>query len=151
MRIDIGGGNYSEAVVELPNIYRTIDATADDSDKTFTVPDGYLWKLNTAFVKLVTTATVGNRQIVIEAKNTAGTVIGRMSAGAVQAASLTRYYQFMQGTYRETAFINNDIQIPIPADTYLPAGYSLRIYDSAVVDAAADDMTVGISCKQYKV
>lgn len=138
-------------MVELPVISRVSDATANDSDKTFTVPAGYMWKLNSMLITLVTSAAVGNRQIVIEALNEAGAIVGRMSAGAVQAASTTRYYSIMQGIYRETAFVNNDIQIPLPVDTYLPAGYSLRVYDSAAIAAAADDMTVGMSIKLFKV
>ncbi len=151
MRLDIGGNNFVECVTDLPLVSRVNDATPNDSDKTFTVPDGYLWKLNSMLVTLVTSADVGNRQIVIEAKNELGAIVGRMSAGAVQAASTTRYYSIMQGIYRETSFVNNDIQIPLPMDTYLPAGYSLRVYDSAAIAAAADDMTVGMSIKLFKV
>lgn len=149
MRLKHGEGKYTDCVTEFPVISRSIDKTANDSDKTFTVPDGEMWRLNSVFVKLVTTATVGNRQIVIEAQNPDGDVIGRISAGAVQAASTTRYYLCMQGTFRETAFINTDIQIPIPQDSFFPAGYKLRVYDSAAVDAAADDMDVSINVKKY--
>lgn len=144
------GDNFSDAVTDVPVIDRFIDVNPNDSDKTATVPEGEMWHLNSIMVVLTTTATVGNRQILIEAKNTSGVVIGRISAGAVQAASLTRYYQCMQGTYRETAFINGDIQIPIPQDAYFPAGFSLRVYDSAAIDPTADDMTVSISVKKYQ-
>jgi hypothetical protein len=144
------GENYTEAVTEVPIIDRSADTTPNDSDKTFTVPQGEMLHLNSVMVILTTTATVGNRQILLEAKNTAGVVVGRISAGAVQAASLTRHYMCMQGTYRETAFINGDIQIPIPTDSFLPAGFSLHVFDSAAIDPAADDMTVSISVKKYK-
>lgn len=144
------GDNFSKAVTEVPVIDRVVDAIANDSDKTFTVPDGEMWHLNSIYVTLVTTATAGNRQIVLEAANPDGIVVGRISAGATQAASLTRRYLCMQGTYRETAFINTDIQTPIPQDSYLPAGFTLRVYDSAAIAPAADDMTVSISVKKYK-
>ena len=149
MNIEVADRHYSQSVVELPCIDRYSDVTLNDSDKTITVPDGEMWKLNSMFIKLVTTATVGNRQIVVEASNTAGTVVGRISAGAVQAASTTRYYSIMQGIYRETAFINTDIQVPMPMDTYLLPGFTLRVYDSAVIAAAADDMEVGLSYKKF--
>lgn len=142
--------NYTDAVTETPIIDRIVDTTLNDSDKTLVVPDGEMWHLNSIMVMLVTTATVGNRQILIEAKNTLGVVVGRISAGATQAASLTRYYMGMQGTYRETAFINGDIQLPIPSDSFLPPGFSLRIYDSAAIDPAADGMTISVSVKKYK-
>jgi hypothetical protein len=144
------GQNFSESVTEVPIIDRTIDTTLNDSDKSFVVPDGEMWHLNAIMVTLTTTAVVGNRQLLIEAKNTSGIVVGRISAGAVQAASLTRYYMCMQGTYRESAFINGDIQIPIPQDSYFPAGFTLHVFDSSVIDPAGDDMSVSISVKKYK-
>lgn len=149
MQFELAKGHYTEAFVEVPVIERKIDATANDSDKTFTVPAGEMWKLNSMLITLVSTATVGNRQIVIEAKDPTGVMMGRMSAGAVQAASLTRYYSVMQGIYRESAFINGDIQVPMPVDTYLKPGSTLRVFDSGAVDAAADDMTVAYSYKKF--
>lgn len=151
MRMDVGDGNFSECVNELPLIGRVYDATLNDSDKTFTVPSGELWKINNAHVSLVTTAAVGNRHMVIEVSDDEGALMGRVSAGAVQAASATRYYSIMQGTYRESAFVNTDIQIPMPADLYVKAGYTIRVYDSAAIAAAADDMIVRISYKKYTV
>jgi len=142
--------NYVEAVTETPIIHRVLDETPNDSDKMFTVPNGEMWHLNTVYAKLSTTAVAGDRQMTIEALNSAGTVIGRISAGATQPASTTRHYQGMQGTYRETSFVNNDIHVPIPADAYLSAGSSLRVYDSAAIDPTGDDMTFGLSVKKYK-
>jgi len=150
MRFLIKDDNYAEVVVVVPIVSRIIDTTENSSDKTYTVPDGELWRLLHVYVTLVTTAKVGNRQVVVEGKNSAGLVLGRISAGAVQAASSTKYYNYMQGTYRETAFINNDIQVPIPVDVYLSEGASLHVYDSAAIDAAADDMTVSYSVQIYK-
>lgn len=150
MRLELSDGTYVEAVAIVPVVERIVDDTANDSDKSFTVPGGEMWKLNSIFVKLVTDATVGNRQLTVEVQNSAGTVMGRISAGAVQAASLTRHYLWMQGTFRETAFINTDIQVPIPVDSYLPAGATLRVYDSAAVSAAGDDMTVSYSISLIK-
>jgi hypothetical protein len=151
MRLDRGDNNYTDYVTELPLIERVRNIDPGDSDKSFTVPVGEMWHLNSIFIALTTSGTAGNRQIVVEAKNEDGNVIGRMSAGAVQAASTTRYYQYMQGTYRETAFINTDIQVPMPMDSYLKAGYSLHVYDSAIISPAADNMIVGVSYKLYKV
>ena len=56
----------------------------------------------------------------------------------------------MQGIYRETAFVDAMIQVPIPMDLYLPAGSVLRFYDSAAIAAAADDMTVAFSVQKFK-
>jgi hypothetical protein len=149
MRIKHSEGNYSEAVALVPYIERNIDETLNDHDKEFVCPAGEIWRLNAIFVKYVSDATVGNRQVVAEVQNAAGSVLGRISAGAVQAASLTRYYMFMQGTFRETAFVNGDIQVPIPQDSYILSGSKLRVYDSANV-AAGDDMTVAYSIERMK-
>ena len=41
------------------------DEAANDSDKSFTVPAGRMWELTSIWVELVSTATVGNRQMVV--------------------------------------------------------------------------------------
>lgn len=125
------------------------DVTANDSDKSFTVPTGESWKLLAARIVLVSSASAGNRQICIEI--TDGTdVILRILAGAVQAASLTRNYNFYQGAPNLTAFIDTThLTNPIPPDLYLGAGYVIRIYDKTAVDAAADDMSVYLTVAKF--
>jgi hypothetical protein len=127
------------------------DVTANDSDKTFTVPTGYMWQIISIRVELVTTATVGNRQIVIEL--TDGTnVILRALAGIVQAASLTRYYNFYVGAPNLTAFIDTaHLANPLPDGMMLLSGYKVRVYDKAAVDAAADDMSVYMMVNKISV
>lgn len=149
MRFELPGG-LSEAVTPVPAVYGVYDATANDSDKSFTVPDGEMWKLSYANVTLVTSADVGNRQIRMAVTDPDGNTAGYISAGAVQAASTTRSYGFMQGIYRETAFVDSMIQVPIPMDLYLPAGTVIRFYDSAAIAAAADDMTVSFGVQRFK-
>lgn len=144
------GSNYTEGVTHVAPISGVYDAVANDSDKSWTVPDGEMWKIIYANVILVTTATVGNRQIRFSVSDADGNDVGYIPAGAVQAASLTRSYGFMQGIYRETAFIDSMIQVPIPTDLYLPSGYTVRFYDSAAIAAAADDMTVSFGYQLFK-
>lgn len=148
MRQNVGNDNYSQSVAIVPPLESVYDATANDSDKTFTVPTNEMWKLCYAHVTLVTSATVGNRQMVFGIYDADGNLIIDLVAGATQAASLTRHYGFLQGIYRETSFTGNEIQVPVPIDCYIPPGGSLRFYDSAAIDAAADDMTVSfLYCK----
>jgi hypothetical protein len=144
------GENFTDGVTVVAPIYGVFDDTANDSDKSFTVPDGEMWKLMYANVKLVSSAAVGNRQLRFAVSDPSGNEVGYISAGAVQAASLTRSYGFMQGIYRETAFVDAMIQVPIPVDLYLPAGSVIRFYDSAAVAAAADDMTVSFGVQRFK-
>lgn len=122
-----------------------IDSTANDSDKTITVPAGKTWELKWLHIILASTATVGNRQIKMEILDDDSVVRADIHAGAVQAASLTRHYLCGQGVYRETSFVNGEMHVPIPHDLILHPGWSFRVYDSAAVDAAADDLTVSYS------
>lgn len=144
------GDNYIENVSEVSPIETTYDATANDSNKSWTVPGGEMWKLNWAHVTLVASATVGNRQMALLVKNAAGDTVYDIAAGGIQGAGTTRHYNFLQGVHRETAFVAAEIQVPVPIDLYLPAGFTLQIWDSSAIDAAADDMIVGFQVKMYK-
>ena len=130
--------------MQLNQLGDKYDASANDSDKTFIVPTNTRWLINWIHIALVTTATVGNRQIKLEILDAADNVRMDSHAGVVQAASLTRHYEYMKGIFREAAFIDDAIQVPLPTDLAIPAGWKVRVYDSAAVDAAADDMTVSI-------
>lgn len=119
------------------------DETADDSDKTFTVgadtEEQVLW----VWVELTTTATVGDRQIVVELQDDGADVIAQWRAGEVQAASLTRYYCFAPSNADLTDFRDTDyLMTPIPPTVILPASYVVRVYDNNAVAAAADDMVL---------
>jgi hypothetical protein len=131
-----------QIVVPGGAIEQQSEVLTNDSDKTFTVPTGYTWELLSARIELISTATAGNRQICLEI--TDGTnVILRIMAGIVQAASLTRYYNFYKGAPNLTAFIDTDhLTNPLPEGLILLPGYTIRVYDKAAVDAAADDMAV---------
>ena len=117
------------------------DENLNDSDKTFTVPASTEWEILSIWVEFTSTATVGNRQLVIELQDSSSDVIGQIRVGAVQAASLTRYYQLGQGLGVElTSFRDTDfLMTPLPK-VILSASYVIRIYDNNAVDAAADDM-----------
>lgn len=130
--------------------YVVSDAVADDSDKSFAVPASYEYKISNIFVTYVSTADAGNRQLVVEI--TDGTnVIAQARAGIVQAASLTRYYNFSKDMPELTAFRDTDyLSVQIP-DVQLPAAYVVRVYDKAAIAAAADDMTVQVTFLRRQV
>lgn len=118
------------------------DETADDSDKKLTVPAGKVWDLLSVWVELTSTASVGNRQMALEIQDTADDVVMTIAAGIVQTASLTRNYLFGPGLPDLTSFRAGDLLMtPIPK-ILLPAGFDIRIADTAAIDAAADDMIV---------
>ena len=129
-------------------ITQLADAAANDSDKTFTVPTGAYYEVLGIYVTLVSSADVGNRNMQVDFGD--GTnVIWSVPVGDVQAASLTRYYSFSVGApdltgERATSYF----MTPIPT-MFLPAGYTIRVFDVAAVAAAADDMTVRIMVRVY--
>ena len=119
------------------------DETANDSDKTLTVGASTEEQVLWIWVELTTTATVGDRQIVVELQDSDADVIGQWRAGQVQAASLTRYYCFAPSNADLLAFRDTDyLMTPFPPSVILPAGYIIRVYDNNAVDAAADDMVI---------
>lgn len=118
--------------------------TADDSDNTFTVPANTEYQILSVYVSLVTTATVGNRQMAVQALDASDNVLIGARAGAVQAASLTRVYNFAPGLGQDTAFRDTDYLAVSMPPIFLAAGQKLRVWDKAAVAAAADDMTVRV-------
>ena len=119
-----------------------LDVVADDSDKSFVVPAGRRYKLHYGQITLISTASAGNRQMALEVLDDSANLVFRSLAGAVQAASLTREYHFAPNPVREAAFVNGQIMVPTPPDLIMLPGWTLRFYDTAAIDAAADDMTV---------
>ena len=118
------------------------EAVADDSDKTFTVPAGKQWTIKSIYALLVSTATVGNRILTVLFTKADNTTVLEIRAGVAQAASLTYRYGLFPGAAFNTTVANNFSLTPIPPDFVLPAGYKVRIYDSAAIAAAADDLTL---------
>lgn len=125
------------------------EATANDSDKSWTVPAGEYWKILSLLAVLVTTAVAGTRQLCIEI--TDGTnVIFRIIPGGTQAASLTRNYNFAVGMTHLSAFIDTThITSPLPSELVLLPGYVIRVYDKAAVDAAADDLSLYMMVSKF--
>lgn len=121
-----------------------ITSTNDSDAVVLTAGANKLIEILGLQVAFTSTATAGNRQLVITIQDDSDAVVFNYSAGAVQAASLTRSYSFGRGTFRETAFVDGKIMCPIAFGTVLLPAWDLRVADSAGVDAAADDMTIDI-------
>jgi len=141
VNVYLQGASQSIPISESWRVALQAEETANDSDKIFTVPANTEWEILSILIELTTTATVGNRQIKVEMQDSAGDVIGSFVAGAVQAASLGRNYMFAPGLELMTVFVGIYLSFPLPP-IFLPAGFMVRVYDSAAVAAAADDMVV---------
>lgn len=122
--------------------YLTPEETTNDSDKAFVTPVDVEREIAWVWVELTTTVVVGNRLMCLQVLDEAGDLIFEALATPVQAASLTRYYLFAEHVPQAAAFVNVDYaSITIPRMPLLP-GWSVRVFDRAAVDAAADDMVV---------
>lgn len=132
------------------NVLQQSDAAANDSDKTFTVPTGKAWRLLAASARLATTATVGNRQLDVLVTDAADNLLMKYQAGAVQAASLSRDYHFAPQHPQETGFTNGVMLRALAGDLVIPAGFKVRVFDSAAIDAAADDLTVRLLVEEMQ-
>jgi len=120
----------------------TSDTALNDSDKSWTTPADTERHIFSIWVELTTTATVGDRQLVVEVQVAGPDVTAQWArAGVVQAASLTRYYEFAPGLADLLAFRDTDyLSTPIPVTAILKPADVLRVYDANAIDAAADDM-----------
>lgn len=126
-----------------------VDETANDSDKTFTVPANTLWTPLHIWVELTTTSTVGNRQMALQFRDASADVIGEVRAGLVQAASLTYKYSFYVGALDLTSLRDTDfLSTPIPFFP-LPEAFDVRVYDKTAVAVAADDMIVQMMVREF--
>ena len=115
------------------------DTALNDSDKTFTVPAGNLWRLQILQAKLTTTATVGNRQLRLRIGD-GSNILWTRNFGATQAASLQRGYYAAWDLPDDVAFDGDgNIRLQM-AQWILPTGFTVQLYDSAAIDAAADDL-----------
>ncbi len=130
-----------ETYVEGENFMQQSDDAANDSDKILTVPVGKTWILQFGSVNFISTGTPGNRQLRVEIGD--GTnLLWFKDFGAVQASGLTRDYYMASDLPDDTAF-DSDGRIRMQLEAHvLPTGYTIRIYDTAAVAAAADDMVI---------
>ena len=132
-------------LINVEQSYRVVqveEATLNDSDKALAVPTGKQWRLMAVYAELISTVVVGNRQLDVHLRNTGGDILAKYQAGAVQTASLTREYVFAPLHPQEVAFTAGVMLRALGEGWVLPAAFDVRVFDSAAIDAAADDMTV---------
>jgi len=122
----------------------------NDSDKTFgPVPAGHMYVLDSIYVNLATSATVGDRLLEINILNSSSAVKYLNRAVSVAAAGVTRVYNMapVLNNVAVAGIVNNMNLTAHP----LTEGDTIRIYDVSAVDAAADDMLVYIGLMDYEV
>ena len=125
------------------------DETLADADKIITVTAGKTWLVTSIYVAFTSTATVGNRRIQIQFRDSASTLINLWGGGFVtQPASLTRWHSFTSGTGgpREQVFSTNngDYVESLPTPFYWTDTEDMRFIDANGIDPVADDMKIYI-------
>jgi len=125
----------------------TYDSNTNDSDKSLTTPAGKIRKIIGVHVSLASTATVGNRNLRVLTTDGVNELT-RAQSSSTQAASLTYQYILSTRLTNQTVSSAGIVIIAIP-EVILPAGYVMRVYDSAAIDAAADDMLVAWHYVEY--
>jgi hypothetical protein len=139
-----------------------VDAVVDDSDKIIlTVPAGKLVVPVLVVASFKTTATAGTRKLLCSIGDGTGilmTYVGGnnnenastenivvWSFGTTMSGTVGAGYGYLyDGTVTDTA----SNMTSYPSITLL-AGYTIRVWDVGVVDAAADDLTVVLHYIQY--
>ena len=120
------------------------EETANDSDKTLTVPADTWWTIKSIWIELTTDATADDRQLQVDIRDGDSDVVFSMRVGNSQGASQTRYYA-LAAHLADLAGFRDDgyLMTPFPELT-IPEAWSIRIWDNKVVAVAADDMIVQV-------
>ena len=128
------------------------EVVANDSDKTLVfnsdVGVGEFLHILSVRATLATSGTAGNRRVTLELIDADAVVVLRVEATTVVPATTTEIYNFqtgLAGTQQGLGgLVSTEEYDTLTDHFYLGKGMSMRIYDSAAVDAAADDLTVHI-------
>ena len=149
---DIANSNLiASAVRNIPNPVLQEDEILNDSDKTFTVPATKIWQILYCYVELSTSAITGNRNLDILFTDSSDDVILNLNSFISQSEDCACNYIFGNGTPLNASEALDLVQVPLPSGLYLPAGYKIRIYDSAAIDPTHDDMIVHLIINQFDI
>jgi hypothetical protein len=142
------------------NLVWVRDATLNDSDKSFTVPANKRWNVRYIHGEITCTATVGNRSLAIIINDGTNNVLAAPKTANITASQTGVINAYSDGgIFATTAGYVPLLSAATPnvgtaasiGAMILPAGYVIRVYDFAAVDAAADDMTVVLQYEELDV
>lgn len=126
----------------------TVESETGTNTWTWTCPAGINARILWLHCIYTSDATVANRQLVMELLNGSDALRWDTHAGGTQAASLVRHYSFLVGIYRETSFLDGEIQIAMPK-ILIPEGFKLRIRDTGDA-SSSDSMAINFQFKDEK-
>lgn len=126
----------------------TRDYALNDSDKSFTVPTGKIWKPLMIQIDFTASGTVGNRVIAVNIAYNGTNYEGYFAGGSVAASAHVWYVIGFQGITDDLTTAARTIAQGVP-EIYLPAGAIIRVYDSAAIDVNADDLGIVFHYIEY--
>jgi hypothetical protein len=111
------------------------DTTANDNDKTFTVPSDKYWTILYGWIRYTSTATVGSRVMRFDLKDSSGSeyYLGRIT-DAISASTTIDYMLHTSGDENVTG----EFSIPIPLNNILEPSGSIRFHNTSNIDVNDD-------------
>jgi len=137
------------------------NATTNTSTRTYTVPTGKIWSLRYLYNEIVTTATVGNRVLIVQVGNGTNVVwVSRITGNIAASSRGAIEIRFKESAPLTSATPGNTVDLAAAnsitqkifdsaPEMIIPAGYTVRVWDYAAIDAAADDMITVIHYIEY--
>ncbi len=130
--------------IPLPVIRLVTDLTANQNNKLITVPENKTWKIKWIYCTFNTTATVGNRSLRFRVHNEGGLTILSILAITAQTASNAFIYNWA----REFERLGTSEQYITLPDIILPAGFAIRIFETADIDDG-DDLLIHLLVEEF--
>lgn len=127
------------------------DDALNDSDKTITADAGKALEILSIRVELTATVTAGTRILTIQKRETGGDVLLAFGSDTTRIASGTQIWNFVKNAQANLVPVTGEIMEQLPDDLFIAGSEDLRVFDSATIAAAADDMVVQVQAREYKL
>lgn len=101
-------------------------AQAGNAQVDFTPKENQAYRVLFGHGIVACDGTAANRRFKYTLYDENAKKVGDGHAGAVAVADDTREYSLKQGIFRETSFIDDDVEVPLPKDFVVPPGFTLR-------------------------
>ena len=136
---------FSWAVAEDWNSTLQVEETTADNEKVISVPADTDWKVLWIWVEYTSNATVGNRKLLIELRDSGDDVIMQLRNEVLQPASKTYYYAYGVDLPNDTEVMDTDyVQHALPSNIVLPELFDIHFVDEAGItsDSAGEDLII---------
>lgn len=145
------GKEYTRSVSSIWNPLPISERTLNVGYKEIEVPADTFWQLLYGQIQMVTTATVGDRHLMLAFRNPSAFTVFSVKGLTVQSASKNWNYPVMPQGILPNDYIADHHVLPIPAYALLGAGWTIAIVETQGVDEDADDIFVELVVNQVSV